>query len=124
MRNWLMGFPLQVGQHNAILQAGAAGSKPPRQPRIKTGVCRMDWITLLGYAAATCTTFAFIPQLLKTWRSKSAGDVSWGMLIIFSAGLLLWLIYGIFLNAWPIIVANSITLGLNLLILGLKARHG
>jgi MtN3 and saliva related transmembrane protein len=83
----------------------------------------MDFVTALGFTAATLTTAAFVPQLLKTWRSKSAGDVSFAMLATFSCGVLLWLIYGIYLNALPIVLANSITLLLNLTIIWLKFRY-
>ena len=83
----------------------------------------MDFITILGLVAATLTTFSFVPQMLKTWRSKSAKDVSFVMLITFNLGIFLWLIYGISLNALPIILANSITLFFNLIILWLKVKY-
>ncbi|PAX60329.1 SemiSWEET transporter [Brunnivagina elsteri] len=83
----------------------------------------MDFITILGLVAATLTTFSFVPQMLKTWRSKSAKDVSFVMLISFNLGIFLWLIYGISLNALPIIFANSITLFFNLIILWLKIKY-
>lgn len=83
----------------------------------------MDFITVLGLVAATLTTTAFLPQLIKTWRTKSAKDLSFVMLITFSSGVLLWLLYGIYQNALPIIVANSITLILNLIIIVIKIRY-
>jgi MtN3 and saliva related transmembrane protein len=83
----------------------------------------MDLITLLGLVAGTLTTIAFIPQLMKTWRSRSAKDVSFIMLVVFSTGVFLWLIYGIYLQALPIILANSLTLIFNLIIVGLKIRY-
>lgn len=83
----------------------------------------MDLITILGLIAGTLTTIAFIPQLMKTWRSRSAKDVSLIMLVVFSTGVFLWLIYGIYLQALPIILANSITLIFNLIIVGLKIRY-
>lgn len=83
----------------------------------------MDLITILGLVAGTLTTIAFIPQLMKTWRSRSAKDVSLIMLVVFSTGVFLWLIYGIYLQALPIILANSITLIFNLIIVGLKIRY-
>ena len=70
----------------------------------------MTVIDLLGFAAGTLTTCAFWPQLLKTWSTKSAGDVSLGMLAIFSAGVCLWFLYGLVLHAWPIILTNAVTL--------------
>lgn len=83
----------------------------------------IDPTTALGTAAGTLTTIAFIPQVIKTWRSKSAADISLGMFLIFSAGVCLWLWYGILLNALPIIIANAITLILALLILFFKFRY-
>lgn len=83
----------------------------------------MEGTDLLGFAAGTLTTLAFWPQLQKTWATKSAGDVSLGMLIIFSTGVALWLCYGIVLRSWPIILTNVVTLGLTLVILALKLRY-
>ena len=78
---------------------------------------------LLGFAAGTLTTMAFWPQLHKTWATKSAGDVSLGMLIIFSTGVALWLCYGVVLHSWPIILTNVVTLGMTITILALKLRY-
>ncbi|MBD1926750.1 SemiSWEET transporter [Trichocoleus sp. FACHB-90] len=83
----------------------------------------MDFITILGLFAATLTTIAFLPQLFKIWRSKSAKDVSLEMLIIFCSGVFLWLVYGIFIQALPIIIANSLTLFFNLIILWFKIKY-
>ncbi|HEY9782322.1 MAG TPA: SemiSWEET transporter [Leptolyngbyaceae cyanobacterium] len=83
----------------------------------------MDFITILGLVAGALTTIAFLPQLFKTWKSKSAKDVSLETLAIFSFGVLLWLIYGIYLHALPIILANLLTLIFNLIILGLKIKY-
>ncbi len=83
----------------------------------------MTGIDLLGFAAGTLTTCAFWPQLQKTWTSKSAGDVSLGMLAIFSSGVCLWFLYGLVLHSWPIIVTNFITLLLTGAILALKLRY-
>jgi MtN3 and saliva related transmembrane protein len=83
----------------------------------------MDFITVLGLCAATLTTAAFLPQMLKTWQRKSAQDVSYLMLITFITGLFLWLIYGIILNSAPIILANSFTLFFNFIILWLKIKY-
>lgn len=77
---------------------------------------------LLGYLAGGLTTCAFWPQLRKTWTTKSAGDVSLGMLAIFSTGVGLWFLYGVALGAWPIIVTNAVTLLLTGAILALKLR--
>ena len=78
---------------------------------------------MIGLAAAFCTTASFVPQLLRTWRTRKAGDVAWGMLITFIVGVILWLIYGILIRSLPIIVANTATLSLTLTILGLKIYY-
>ncbi|MEA5553222.1 SemiSWEET transporter [Anabaena cylindrica UHCC 0172] len=83
----------------------------------------MDFITLLGLAAGSLTTIAFLPQMLKIWKTKSAKDVSFVMLITFMIGLFLWLIYGIILGAVPIIMANGVTLFFNFIILWLKIKY-
>jgi len=83
----------------------------------------MDTITILGLAAGTLTTIAFLPQMMKTWQTKSAKDVSFLMLITFNIGLFLWLMYGIYLQALPIILANGVTLVFNLIILWLKIKY-
>ncbi len=83
----------------------------------------MNFTVLLGFAAGTLTTIAFVPQVHKAWRSKRCDDLSWGMLITFSAGVVLWLLYGVFLHAAPIIVANAVTLALLIVIGALKARY-
>ena len=64
----------------------------------------------LGYTAATCTTAAFLPQALKVWQQRAAAGISFGMYVIFVIGVALWLCYGVLLGAWPIIVANGVTL--------------
>ena len=76
----------------------------------------------LGALAGTLTTAAFVPQVLKTWKSGSAKDISFAMFLIFSIGVLLWLVYGILIGATPIIFANSVTLVLALAILVMKIR--
>jgi MtN3 and saliva related transmembrane protein len=83
----------------------------------------MRAITLLGFIAGTLTTLSFVPQVHKALRSKRCNDLSWGMLLAFGAGVLLWLIYGLLLSAPPIIAANAITLVLILALLWLKARY-
>ena len=83
----------------------------------------MRLTSLLGFMAGILTTISFVPQVLHAWRSKSCDDLSWGMLLTFSAGVVLWMVYGIRLWAMPIIVANAITLALLLAIMALKARY-
>ena len=80
-------------------------------------------VQVLGFLAGTLTTIAFVPQVLRTWRTKSAGDLSMGMLVTFTTGVALWLLYGIALESMPIMLANGITLVLALILVGLKYRH-
>ncbi|HEY9823407.1 MAG TPA: SemiSWEET transporter [Candidatus Sericytochromatia bacterium] len=82
-----------------------------------------ELIDTLGLLAGTLTTIAFFPQLYKTWKSKSARDVSLVMMITFSIGVFLWLVYGLVIHAMPVIVANAVTLVLALLIVLLKIRY-
>lgn len=83
-----------------------------------------EHLDLLGLAAGGLTTLSFVPQVLKIWRTKSGHDISYGMFLLFSLGVLLWLVYGLILGARPIIVANAVTLVLALVVLGLKFRYG
>ncbi len=73
-----------------------------------------------GAIAAILTTVAFFPQLVRTWQTKSADDVSYLMLVLFITGVLLWAIYGLKIHALPVVIANIITFLLNLSILILK----
>ena len=80
----------------------------------------MNTTEVIGYLAAMLTTIAFLPQALHTWRTHSTHGISLGMYAIFTSGLVLWLAYGILLGAWPIIIANVITLALAVSILAMK----
>ncbi len=74
----------------------------------------------LGFAAASCTTFSFVPQVMLVWRERAATGVSTGMYLIFSLGVLLWLFYGVATDALPVIIANAVTLTLALSVLAMK----
>lgn len=76
----------------------------------------------IGYVAAVLTTAAFLPQAWLTFRARRAQGVSLAMYSIFSFGVGLWLVYGVLLVAWPVILANLVTLVLALFILGMKLR--
>jgi len=80
-----------------------------------------DWI---GSIAATLTTTAFIPQVWQVWRTRHTKDISLGMYIIFTSGVLMWLSYGVMLGAWPIIIANAMTAILAGTVLLMKLRFG
>lgn len=84
----------------------------------------MPFSELIGYAAASLTTAAFIPQAWLTWRSRRVDGVSLGMYSIFTLGVALWLTYGVLIGAWPIIAANAMTLLLAVFILSMKIRYG
>lgn len=84
----------------------------------------MDSTAIFGYAAAAMTTVAFVPQVVQIWRSKHTRDISLGMYSIFTAGIALWLVYGILLGSVPIIAANCITLLLAGSVLAMKLRYG
>jgi len=80
----------------------------------------MNDTELIGLVAGTLTTIAFIPQVLRIWKTKHAQDISLATFAIFSSGVALWLLYGLRIASWPIILANAVTLLLVLLILLLK----
>jgi MtN3 and saliva related transmembrane protein len=82
-----------------------------------------DYINVLGLTAGSLTTVAFLPQVLKTWRTRATGDLSLGMFAIFSSGTLLWAIYGLLIQSLPIVIANGVTLALALMILYFKIRY-
>lgn len=79
---------------------------------------------LIGSAAAVLTTTAFVPQAWQVWRTRHTADISLGMYVLFTAGVALWMSYGILLTAWPIIIANSITLLLASMVLAMKIKFG
>jgi len=79
---------------------------------------------LIGMIAGTLTTIAFVPQVWRVWKTRSTKDISLGMYLVFTAGVAFWLAYGLLLGAWPIIVANLVTLALTGTVLVLKLRHG
>jgi MtN3 and saliva related transmembrane protein len=83
-----------------------------------------NWFSeVIGSTAAVCTTVAFLPQLIRVWRRKSAEDISLIMFLLFSAGVALWLVYGLRIGSFPVAAANAVTLALALAILVLKLRY-
>ena len=66
----------------------------------------MDYVTIVGLAAAAITVFSLFPQLVKVWKTKSTQDISLGMFSLFSAGVFLWFVYGVLMKDLPIIIAN------------------
>ncbi len=84
-------------------------------------MANMEWA---GYLAAVMTTLAFVPQAIKTIRTKDTRSISLGMYVVFTAGIAMWLVYGIALDSMPMILANVVTFLLSATILGLKLKHG
>lgn len=82
----------------------------------------MSTIQLLGLVAGSLTTASFLPQVIKTWKSRSAKDLSLGMFSLFCLGVTLWLIYGFIVKDIPVIAANSVTLMLASTLLFFKLR--
>jgi MtN3 and saliva related transmembrane protein len=82
----------------------------------------MNIIQLLGLTAGSLTTAAFLPQVIKTWKSRSAKDLSLGMFSLFCLGVVLWLVYGIMMQDIPVIAANLLTLMLASTLLFFKLR--
>ena len=80
-------------------------------------------VTALGLAAAACTTFSFLPQVLKVWRTRRADDISLGMYVVFCTGIVLWLTYGLLIGDLPLIVSNVVTLALAGSVLVLAVRY-
>lgn len=91
------------------------------------GICGITFVSvtiLFGLAAAVCTTLAYLPQVVKTWRTRSTEDISLGMFAVMVLGLVFWLIYGLLLGDIPLILSNTATIVLAGTILYFKLRHG
>ncbi|HEY5289911.1 MAG TPA: SemiSWEET transporter [Caulobacteraceae bacterium] len=84
----------------------------------------MPLATIIGLAAALFTTSAFLPQVIRAWRTRSTRDLSLQSFATYAIGLTLWLIYGLMIGDIPLIASNGLTLLLALTLLGLKLRHG
>ncbi|SHJ32199.1 MtN3 and saliva related transmembrane protein [Aquimarina spongiae] len=82
-----------------------------------------DFVELLGLIAAILTTAAFLPQVYKTWKTKSTDSLSLSMLLIFVSGVLSWLVYGFLIDSFPIILANFVTAISGILLLYFKIRY-
>lgn len=80
-----------------------------------------EWV---GFVAAALTTCSFIPQAIRTIRTKETHGISLGMYVMFTVGIAFWLVYGLVLMSWPMILSNIVTLVLSATILALKIRYG
>ena len=78
----------------------------------------------VGYAAGFLATAAFVPQVAKTFKERSARDISLVMYLLFCAGVALWLLYGVLIASWPVVISNLVTLVLSGAVLILKLKHG
>ncbi len=83
----------------------------------------MDSVTIIGLIAGTFTTISFFPQVIRVCKTRSTGDISLMMFLLFTIGVLLWLIYGIYLVQWPVILSNLLTLISAVIILIYKLRY-
>lgn len=91
-------------------------------PVLSSAVLSSDAIELVGMIAGCLTTLAYVPQVVKVWRSRSARDISLGMFLLMNAGILLWLAYGLLIGSPGLIAANGITLGLTVAVLVAKLK--
>ena len=80
----------------------------------------MTFIDALGYVAATLTTASFVPQAWLTFRTRDVRGISLAMYSVFTLGIALWLVYGLFIEAWPVVIANVVTFALAAAILTMK----
>ena len=83
----------------------------------------IDSIEIIGLTAAFLTTSAYVPQAYKAWKTKSAGSVSLTMYLIMLVGIILWLVYGIYLNSLSMILANTVTIILTITIIYFKLKY-
>jgi MtN3 and saliva related transmembrane protein len=81
----------------------------------------LEW---MGVLAATCTTLSFVPQAVKTIRTRDTSGISLWMYLIFTFGIACWFGYGFFLNSWPMIISNAVTFVLAVTILAMKLKYG
>ncbi|MBI5805700.1 SemiSWEET transporter [candidate division TA06 bacterium] len=80
-------------------------------------------IKTIGFLAGLLTTVSFLPQVIKTYQTKHAEDFNLLFLVLFLCGITLWLVYGIMIHEWPIILANGVTIVLNFILLGMKMKY-
>ncbi len=83
----------------------------------------IDNVSILGFVAGGLTTFAFLPQVIKAWRTKSTHDISLGMVALTATGILLWFIYGLCLRSLPIALPNFVSFILTFTLLVLKIKY-
>ena len=84
----------------------------------------MTWVDLVGHFGSLLSSITFLPQVYKTYKSRSAGDLSLVMLSIVTTSTIVWLVYGVALKLWPVIICNTIICALSLLLIYFKFRYG
>ncbi len=87
-------------------------------------IAHFNYITVIGLFAGACTTVSLLPQLLKSIRTKETRDISLSMYVLLVIGLCLWIIYGIFIGSIPVILANSVSFSLAVIVLVIKIKYG
>ena len=83
----------------------------------------MSGVDILGYSAGFITSLTFLPQVIKTWKEKSAKDISLMMFVIAAVNEVMWIVYGVLLNNWVIILTNAIVLAMSLIMIFFKLRY-
>jgi len=83
----------------------------------------MTGVDILGYSAGAITSLTFLPQVIKTWKEKSAKDISLMMFVIAAINEVMWIVYGALLNNWVIILTNAIVLAMSLTMIFFKLRY-
>jgi len=83
----------------------------------------MGYVDFIGFMAGTLTTLAFLPQVIKAWKTKQTKDISLITFIILNFGIFLWLVYGLLIFSLPVIIANVLSLILVIIMLILKIRY-
>ncbi|MCI0751351.1 MAG: SemiSWEET family transporter [Flammeovirgaceae bacterium] len=83
----------------------------------------MNWINWVGHAGAFLSSITFIPQVYKVWQTKSVGDLSLAMMLIVFSSTIVWLVYGAYLDLWPVIICNGIICVLSALLIYFKFAY-
>ena len=83
-----------------------------------------ETMEIIGIIAGCCTTASFVPQVVRTWRTRSVDDISLKMYALLCVGVILWLVYGVLVNSLSVILANAVTLMLAAAVLLMKIRFG
>lgn len=80
----------------------------------------MNWLEITGHVGSALSSITFMPQVYRVWKTKSAGDLSMATILIVFISTIIWLVYGIGMNLWPVIICNGIICALSVLLLYFK----